>query len=589
MASSIALEGACGAMDIYSHLGLAPTDAVGPRAALLLEGTWPAAAPTRTTLDEELDSRYRWLDAAASDLASEAAGPEGDPETLATVCGLNALVLRYWFVKLLRIVTWLDRHQAELEVPLVCHVERGRDEDVAALARAWGAAREVPIDLVWHEARRAPCASAPPNRWWRRAAGAWLARPVGSARGATPLVVLCGNPRLLNPLCAELLARRCRVAWLYDRFAVGNWWHWQGRGVEQIVCNGSLADAGSLPKRRRDAALVFEGLDLAPLLDERLERLVQASGAQQARILGQVSAHLHRLRPDHLVLDEDATPLARAAVAAARSAGVTSSVVQNAAPGIRFAFAPLAADRLLAWGNVARLQLVDWGIPPQRIAVTGSPWHDELSAQIAAQRNRQPCGQARLLLLATPPPKSERPDLVAYHKTPQSYRAMIEWCYDVAQTLGATLTVKLHPRAATGEPFRALAASKPGLEVTFVAQRPLWELFAASDAVVSMGSSAGIEATLAQVPVVQVMPSGSADLLPAKMWGMLGTARSRDELQVLLCRALGTGRTEPPSREVFAHLARPASMQIADLLLSESRAEPRRQVPSPVSGVAKPR
>ena len=45
-------------------------------------------------------------------------------------------------------------------------------------------------------------------------------------------------------------------------------------------------------------------------------------------------------------------------------------VVQHGAPGGRFGFAPLAADRFLAWGRSSARQLVDWGVPSETVHVT---------------------------------------------------------------------------------------------------------------------------------------------------------------------------------------------------------------------------
>ena len=47
-------------------------------------------------------------------------------------------------------------------------------------------------------------------------------------------------------------------------------------------------------------------------------------------------------------------------------------------------------------------------------------------------------------------------------------------------------------------------------------------------------SSAGTEASLWGVPVIELIPAGSLDLLPSSQWGTLGTARTE---QVTLTRA----------------------------------------------------
>ncbi|MBL9083321.1 MAG: hypothetical protein JNK76_16015, partial [Planctomycetales bacterium] len=43
-------------------------------------------------------------------------------------------------------------------------------------------------------------------------------------------------------------------------------------------------------------------------------------------------------------------------------------------------------------------------------------------------------------------------------------------------------------------------------------------------------------------PVVQILPEGSGDMIPAAWYGMLGSARSLAELRPLLAQALATPR-----------------------------------------------
>jgi hypothetical protein len=101
--------------------------------------------------------------------------------------------------------------------------------------------------------------------------------------------------------------------------------------------------------------------------------------------------------------------------------------------------------------------------------------------------------------------------------------------------------VKLHPRAVDDPIARAVLREYPALPSRVVRRGPVAKWLRRADCVLSCVSSAGIDATLARVPVIQLLPSGSGDVLPYQHWGMLGTARSDAELQRLLLRALDTG------------------------------------------------
>jgi hypothetical protein len=62
----------------------------------------------------------------------------------------------------------------------------------------------------------------------------------------------------------------------------------------------------------------------------------------------------------------------------------------------------------------------------------------------------------------------------------------------------------------------------------------LADLVAAADCVLSCASSAGIEAARAGRPVIQLLPAGSGNILPAEWYGLRGSARSLEELRQLL-------------------------------------------------------
>jgi hypothetical protein len=171
--------------------------------------------------------------------------------------------------------------------------------------------------------------------------------------------------------------RRCRVWWLYDRFAVRSWLRWRPSGVGLLVCESSAADenrlAPDLPQE-----LACRGVNLAMPVARWLAERMAAHGPRQTRLVERIDAHFRRVRPHALVLDQDGTPMARAAAALARRHGAASWVVQHGAPVCRFGFAPLAADRIVAWGralkNGARLADINWREgAPQRYVVTRIP------------------------------------------------------------------------------------------------------------------------------------------------------------------------------------------------------------------------
>ncbi len=583
-----------------------------PDVALLLEGSWPPDAPgaagglsaraaVHRSLDEAIDGRFDWIDQQAADFA-ELLGGAGRPLDSISPAYLNALALRYYLVKLIRPLAYLTEQQPlRPRDHLELVAARGRDKDYAEVLSQYCRVAGVRYRLRWVAGSAAPAGSFPVNGRWRRCLARMTGyfQPPADPHSSGRRVVLCGDPRLLGPVCRELLTRGCNLWRLHDRFAVRSWLRWQAAGVGQLVCNSSLGrdnekgtgpfsaqHPSGRPGKRVPSPFRLEclGVNLAGPVRRWLGERAATHGPRQRRLIEQIDAHFRRVRPDALVLDEDATPLARAAVALGRRYGAGSFVVQHGVPYCRFGFTPPAADRILVWGRSSRQKLIDWGVPAQRIRVTGSPQHDHLRQELQRLR-RRPFGRTapaptrraneavppRVLLLATVPPRDDRPDAVALHLTSRTYAEMLRMAFAaVAGTAGAELIVKLHPRSGDDPMVRALRAEFPSAGSRLVRRGRLEEWLAAVDCVLSCGSSAGVEATLAGVPVIELAPPGASGFLAHDRWGLAGTVHSEGELRELLARVTAEGWRPPrgPDPGVFAGFDRPAAARVADEVLA---------------------
>jgi len=588
---------------VFARHELVDAGLAGTRPSVLLEGSWPPGTVPELfgSLDDEIDARLQGIDEEASRLAERLAEPcflpgyRGLAFPSINPAWLNALGLRYYLVKLIRLVAYFTevRPLAQGQT-LQLVAAKGRDEDYADLTAALCRLAGAYCRVEWIDRPRRPAPPFAANRRWRRG----LARLLGlvdrprldsASRGR---VVLCGNPRLLDPVCRELVGRDSSVWWLYDRFALRSWLRWRASGVGQLVCDSSQSRENRLvvPALER---LECRGVDLRGPVRRWIADRLKSHGPQQTRILEQIDAHFRRVRPEALVLDEDATPLARAAVGLARRHGATSFVVQHGAPVCRFGFAPAAADRILVWGQSSQKQLTGWGVPAERIQVVGSATHEALYQElsravngrsgqrvIGATRSRPP----RILLLATVPPRDDRPDAVALHFNRRTYAGMLHTALAAVSTIpGAELVVKLHPRAPNDPIARAAIAAFPSVETRVVRGGSLKPWLAWTDCVLSCFSSAGIDATLARVPVIQLLPVGSGDVLPHQQWGLLGSARTEGELRPLLLQAksgLGEGSAANPNPNVFAHLDGCAAERIAGAALGSKRKGDARRAPT---------
>lgn len=620
---------------------------------VLLEGSWPPETPgcLRRSLDDSIDGRCEWIDVLAVELAEELREIDAWDEratggsALYSSAELNALSLRYYLVKLARIVAYFTdisplQYGDELEVVLAA----GKDEYLADLFQELAAAMEIECCITWCEngedrsnSQGRDAKNFPKNGRWRRLGGrlARLLEPDKNIASPQRRVVLCGNPRILDPLAEELLRQGCRLWWLYDRFAVTSWLRWRPRGVGQLFCDSSMGGKNRLMANLPEK-LDCLGVNLAPAVGRWMAARIEQQGRRQTRAVREINSHFRRIRPHRLVLSEDATPFARAAVGVASLRGVRSFVLQHGVPGCRFGFAPLAADHFLAWGNSSKQQLVDWGIFAQQITVTGSPQHDgsfrrtqsagqqstqilwgkaaratgllkslaaaEPSGKTAIAAARQlitadvggrpmaspdnPLGtpvlrsarSAKILLLATTPPRDSRPDAVALHFNPTTHAQMLRISLAaVAKIENASLEIKLHPRAADDPILRRLLTEYKSLRVKLTRRTPLQKCVARADCVLSCMSSAGVEAAAAGVPVIQILPQGSADVMPHDHWGLLGSARTQEELDRLLAKILMEGWKSPGTvdEDVFAMPEPGATAAAARAILAETPRTPK--------------
>lgn len=588
-------------------------DAASPPApyepALLLEGCWPAgqASANRFSLDEQIDAREGWIDEEATRLATLLIGRAATP-TWRTFLELNQLKLRYFLVKLLRPIAFFrhDAHAPAGGCLQSCGASVEHDDVYGALlqslatARGWKIsactmgipARREAKEVVGQECptydqgmvgQECPTYKERCRRW----AGRVLTREPEQATDRQAPIVFCGNRWLLEPVCRELLRRGCATAWLYERFAFKTWLRLGRRGVRQWTCDqpsGQTSPAFDGPPLI--APFVSRGVDLSHALNLWLVRTARTSGARQQAWLTAINEHFARRRPAAVVLDEDATPFARAAILAARKIGVPSIVAQHGVPRVRFGFAPPLADALCAWGESSRRQLLAWGAEQERVHVCGAPFVREPAARAARRVPAAP----EVLFLATTPPTDSRPDAVSFHLTTQTHEQLLRLaCRAVARLHlahqgRARLTIKLHPRCRDRRPFARIAAEYPALRVRIVVGGSLDRCLRQADCVLNCTSSAGIEAARAGHRVIELIPAGGDDLLPAADWGTLGTARDDGQLDALLQRALAvpTQLDRPsPSAEVFAAVGDDAAARVADAVLRECAGERRRTVLPP--------
>lgn len=582
-------------MHIVARRSVLPDGLDARATVLLLEGDWAEPADHRQSLDAYVDARHDWIDNAAATLADrlvQFSRKGAEPRASTSPIYLYAVKLRYLLVKLLRVIAYFDELPAgERGERWTAHLLAGRDAPYAELLALIARQRGAKLAIAWCDAPPPAVGDAAPARPWRRwaaRANHWTRPAPGTALADGERVVICGNSRHLDPVCEEALRRGARAWWLYERFAARTWWRWRPLGVGQLVCDDAVAEPSAAQPMAPVPPLVFRGVDLGPAVVRWLDWLAADGVELQPGWIASLERHFSQVRPTHLVLDQDGTPFNRAAVAIARRLGIPSLVVQHGAPYIRFGYAPLEADVACVWGETSRQKLLEWGVPDQRIVVTGAPALDatlqsyrrrNLAADTAPPTLPLPVAavvaEPHFLLLTTLAPSDDRPDAVAYHHTRTTHANLLRMVFSVLDAFPqARLKVKLHPRDTDDGLLRQLVAEYPRLATRVCRSGEVEGCLHDVHCVLSCASSAGIEATIAGRPVIQLLPAGSGELLAAEDWGLLGTARTAGELASLVERALRLplGVALPLRRSVFFNVEIPAAERVVDVLCTRHAA-----------------
>jgi hypothetical protein len=168
-----------------------------------------------------------------------------------------------------------------------------------------------------------------------------------------------------------------------------------------------------------------------------------------------------------------------------------------------------------------------------------------------------------VLLLGTTPPRDERPDAVTMRMTRRTYEDMLRSAFSaVAGIEQAELIVRPHPRAPDDPTVWRLCVELPHLRVKVVRRGRLAARLRRVDCVLSCGSTAGVEAAAAGLPVIQLVPHGVVDFPQAERFGMLGTASTEPELRRLLDEVL-SGTRQPACPRAPHPVAAPTALLAA--------------------------
>ncbi len=255
------------------------------------------------------------------------------------------------------------------------------------------------------------------------------------------------------------------------------------------------------------------GVSLWPAMRYGVRQIFERELFKAVPWIDQLFELLESLNPRAVVVDEDVCLFNKTLVLCANAHTIPTRVILNGVPFFAVGCVPLSAQKILVWGESSRERLRSWGVDDSRITVVGAPQYECFKAYDLQQTCRQvasdfhiPDGQKILVLATQPFHTNDAPDLIGSPLTPAIVEAMVERCLEyLAEDPQAFLIIKLHPREDHDfftEALIAKASESVRNRVRLVKQYDTPALLAASDLVLTIGSTVFFEGLLLQKPTV---------------------------------------------------------------------------------------
>jgi hypothetical protein len=288
---------------------------------------------------------------------------------------------------------------------------------------------------------------------------------------------------------------------------------------------------------------VFNGICFWEVVEMRIWRILGEERLRIAKKVDATGALLSKIKPSVVIVEEDVCESNRILVAMAKVRNIYSIVIQHGIPVAPIGFVPLSASEMAVWGEYSKEKIVDWGVPQEKLALTGSPRYDEALLGLA-ERGSKPFSDIKrilgipldsdFILLATQPfHEASRPDFTKAFYSKKINSQIISAVLDVLENKpDLWLVIKLHPRDKNSRFTRELVLSRPTVKdrVVVLQNFDSHRLLKAALVLVSTWSTIFIEGMLAGKPVIVLDPLGQEMALKRFEWRCFVLAKTVEQL-----------------------------------------------------------
>jgi len=268
---------------------------------------------------------------------------------------------------------------------------------------------------------------------------------------------------------------------------------------------------------RLAGCFVFEGMPYWELVRDEMQALVIKDFKRIRRNIDIFYNSCGRQGIRSLVLRNDLKELEKTVILASRAKNIPTLVVQHGILAEHNGHGVIHADMIAVWGEYASAWYKRFGNENKKIIVTGNPAFDIMLGAQAGYgkdimlRSLGLAGKRSLVTVISPGQSMFRQTAFVYDDVAENMiRGMVK---AVATVRDVNLVIKLHPNEDPAV-FSGFIDKKDRDFVSMVSKTDLRALITASDLVVTMDSTVGLEAVIAGKPLMVINLTGREDLIP---------------------------------------------------------------------------
>lgn len=410
---------------------------------------------------------------------------------------------------------------------------------------------------------------------------------ITSKRDVRDSILISGDYPKVAPVCEKLYPlKNFKLIYLRDIFPIKLAIPFLSLGVLCVSDNWyskNLKGIKSAGRYKNDflknPIFSFHGLHFGELLENEFNYLLNRRFPELRKKIDSFRRLLTEERISKIVVDEDVCAFNKTLIQTANQMNIPSVVVQHGYAGIRVAFSPLSATRFAAWGPVTKQRLMEWGVPGDRIEVTGNVVNDRIPQLDGSSRTEflKSLGlnpNLKTVLLTMFPYRdymaSDFPEVEAYVEWYEKFMKVV-WTA-VRAIEGTQLIIKLHPRDKNLERIQNSFTKNTDNRVVVIQDFKASDCIQSCDVLLTALSSIMIDCLPFKKPLIVLDPTGNPTAMSRMVALNVPIVSINAEAVELELKKVFDGRYTGIADEMVSdHLSSldgNASKRIADLLLS---------------------